>query len=47
MPTQWPIARVVEVHQGQDGHVRVVKIRTKNGVYTRPVTKVALLLPYD
>lgn len=47
MPTQWPIAQVVEVHQGQDGRVRVVKIHTKNGVYTRPVTKVALLLPCD
>lgn len=47
MPTQWPIARIVEAHQGRDGLVRVVKLRTKSGVYTRPVTKVALLLPCE
>ena len=47
MPTQWPIARIIEAHQGQDGLVRVVKLRTKSGVYTRPVTKVALLLPCE
>ena len=47
MPTQWPIARIVEVHQGQDGLVRVVKLHTKNDVYARPVTKGALLLPCD
>ena len=42
MPTQWPIARVVETHHGQDELVRVVKLRTKNGTNTRPVIKVAL-----
>ena len=45
MLNQWPIARIIEAHQGRDGLVRVVKLRTKNGIYTRPVTKVALLLP--
>ena len=44
VPTQWPIARIVETHQGKDGLVRVVTLKTKNGVYTRPATKVALLL---
>ena len=47
MPSQWPMARVVEAHQGRDGLVRVVKLRTPNGIYTRPVTKVALLLPCE
>ena len=47
MPSQWPIARIVEVHQGRDGLVRVVKLRTESGVYTRPLTKVALLLPCE
>ena len=47
MSNQWPIARIVEAHQGRDGLVRVVKLRTKNGIYTRPVTKVALLLPRE
>lgn len=44
VPTQWPIARIVETHQGKDGLVRVVTLKTKNGVHTRPATKVALLL---
>ena len=47
IPTQWPIAKIVETHQGQDGLVRAVKVRTKNGIYTRPITKIALLLPCE
>ena len=47
MPTQWPIARIVETHQGRDRLVRVFKLRTKNGIYVRPVAKVALLLPCE
>ena len=27
-PTKWPIARVVEIHPGKDGRVRVVTVRT-------------------
>ncbi len=45
MPSQWPMARMIKTHEGQDGLVRVVKLRTTNGIYTRPVTKTALLLP--
>jgi len=47
MSTQWPIARIVETYQGQDRLVRVVKLCTKNGIYVRPVAKVALLLPCE
>ena len=46
-PTKWPIARVVGTHEGGDGIVRVVKVKTATGVYTRPVTKVALLVNPD
>ena len=35
----WPLARVVTVRPGTDGVVRVAEIRTKKGVYTRPVAK--------
>lgn len=54
-PSSWPLARViievknkrniyiVEVHPGKDGLVRVVTIQTPMGVYTRPITKIALL----
>ena len=44
IPTKWPIARVIAVHPGQDGLVRVVTLKTAIGVYRRPVVKVALLL---
>ena len=47
IPTKWPLARVVKVHPGRDGLVRVATIKTKNGLYTRPVTKLALLLERD
>ena len=45
VPTKWPLARITQVHTGQDGHVRVVTVKTSTGEYKRPVTKVALLLP--
>lgn len=44
---KWPLARIESVHPGEDGVVRVVSVRTASGVYKRPVTKVALLLPSD
>ena len=47
MPTKWPLARVVQVHGGKDGLVRVVTVKTAKGTYKRPVTKLALLLPMD
>ena len=47
IPTKWPLARVVKVHPRRDGLVQVATIRTKNGLYTRPVTKLALLLERD
>ena len=42
VPVKWPLARVMKVHSGKNGLVRVV---TGTGVYTRPITKMALLLP--
>lgn len=44
---QWPLARVVDVHPGKDGKVRVATIKTQCGTYTRPIVKLALLLPSD
>ena len=35
----WPLARVTKVMPGKDGVTRVAEVRTKSGVYTRPVTK--------
>ena len=47
IPTKWVNARVIEVHPGQDRVVRVVTIKTSNGTYKTPVTKVAVLIPTD
>ena len=43
IPAQWPLGRVVAIHQGQDQLVRVVSVKTSAGTYRRPVHKVVLL----
>jgi len=54
----WPMAKIVEIIQGKDGVVRVVKLKTANGYLTRPVqrifslevstpTKIAEVVPVD
>jgi len=45
-PLRWPIARVQEVMPGADGVVRVVRLRTCDGVLVRPVVKI-VKLPTD
>ena len=35
---KWPLARITKVFPGRDDVVRVVEVKTKDGVYTRPVT---------
>lgn len=47
VPSQWPIAKIVETNEGADGLVRVVTLKTKDGTYKRPVTKVAGLIPCE
>lgn len=42
-PLQWPLGRIVEVFPGRDGKIRVVSVKTKTGVYNRPVVKVCPL----
>ncbi|UYV75423.1 hypothetical protein LAZ67_13000216 [Cordylochernes scorpioides] len=42
-PAKWLMGRVVEVHPGKDGVVRVVSLRTVAGVIKRPLVKLALL----
>ena len=41
--SHWLLARIQRVIQGKDGVVRVVQIKTPNGVYTRPTAKLHLL----
>ena len=44
LPLKWPLGKIVEVHPGKDGLVRVVQVKTSSGVYRRPISKIALLL---
>ncbi|UYV65449.1 hypothetical protein LAZ67_3004411 [Cordylochernes scorpioides] len=37
-PAKWMMGRVVEVHRGKDGLVRVVSIRTRTGILKRPLS---------
>ena len=40
---RWPLARITKVMPGQDGVVRVIEVKTRNGAYKRPSTKVLKL----
>lgn len=42
-PLKWCLGRIVEAMPGKDGHVRVVKVRTSQGIFTRPIVKVCPL----
>ncbi|XP_073820626.1 uncharacterized protein [Musca autumnalis] len=42
-PTSWKLGRVVETHPGNDGKVRVVDVRTGQGIIRRPVVKLVVL----
>ncbi|KAG5876046.1 hypothetical protein JTB14_031573 [Gonioctena quinquepunctata] len=42
-PLKWPLARIVEIIPGSDQRVRAVKLRTKESVFVRPITKVCPL----
>ena len=42
--SHWKMAKVIEVYPGIDGLVRSVKIKTSQGEYNRPITKLCLLV---
>ncbi|XP_039307877.1 uncharacterized protein LOC120358265 [Solenopsis invicta] len=42
-PAKWPLGRIIQVHPGKDGLVRVVTIRTQTSVLKRPITKICPL----
>ncbi|XP_033227806.1 uncharacterized protein LOC117179797 [Belonocnema kinseyi] len=42
-PMLWNMCRVIETHSGRDGIVRVVTVKTANGMYKRCVTKLCPL----
>lgn len=42
-PLHWRLGRVIEVHPGSDGLVRVVTLKTQQGEIKRPITKICVL----
>ncbi|CAB3978875.1 Hypothetical predicted protein [Paramuricea clavata] len=40
---EWPLARVIEAYQGSDGLVRVVKVKSRNKEYFRPIHRLCPL----
>ncbi|KAL0838691.1 hypothetical protein ABMA28_016761 [Loxostege sticticalis] len=42
-PGKWALGRVVQLHPGSDGYVRVVTLKTKNGFMQRPIVKLSVL----
>ncbi|KAJ8976529.1 hypothetical protein NQ317_015550 [Molorchus minor] len=42
-PCHWKLGRIVQVHQGPDGHIRVVTLKCASGEIKRPITKICLL----
>ncbi|GFU48852.1 integrase catalytic domain-containing protein [Trichonephila clavipes] len=42
---KWHLARILKLHPGKDNIVRVVTLKGKQGIYKRPVSKIASL-PY-
>ena len=41
--SRWPVGRILETLPGNDGRVRVARIKTAEGTYTRPTAKMGLL----
>ncbi|XP_055604233.1 uncharacterized protein LOC129752485 [Uranotaenia lowii] len=42
-PLRWPLGRVTDVFRGPDGNIRVVNVRTKDGIYGRAISKICVL----
>ena len=40
---RWPLATALATYPGPDGQVRVAKVRTSSGEYTRPITRLVRL----
>lgn len=46
-PQRWITGRIVELHPGKDGVVRVVTVKTNHGLFKRAIHRVAPLPLYD
>ncbi len=45
-PMQWRLGRILQLHPGKDGLVRVLTVKTSTGQFRRPVVKISPL-PLD
>lgn len=45
-PLSWSLARILELHPGNDNVVRTVTVRTSNGIYKRLITGLCIF-PFD
>ncbi|XP_072764625.1 uncharacterized protein [Anoplolepis gracilipes] len=43
LPIAWPLGRVVEIHPGADGLIRIVTVKTSRGLYKRAIAKLCVL----
>jgi len=39
-PLHWPTAVIKKTHPGKDGIIRLVTLKTPNGTFKRPITKI-------
>ena len=39
----WQVGRILKVFPGEDGRVRTAEVKTKSGIYVRPVARLCLL----
>nr|XP_036678093.1 uncharacterized protein LOC118879348 [Drosophila suzukii] len=42
-PSDWKLGRIIDLHPGADGLVRVATIKTSTGIYKRSVSKICRL----
>lgn len=42
-PNSWLLARIIDIHPGADGLVRVVSLKTEKSTFKRPITKICPL----
>ncbi|XP_055632604.1 uncharacterized protein LOC129773080 [Toxorhynchites rutilus septentrionalis] len=42
-PVKWSLARILDIHPGKDKFIRVLTLKTCNGIIKRPITKICLL----
>ncbi|XP_025996322.1 uncharacterized protein LOC105203189 [Solenopsis invicta] len=46
-PLKCKLGRILEVHPDKEGHVRIVNVKTENGIVKRPLSKICVLPKSD